>query len=559
MINSISIKNFTIIDFIDIEFHRGFTAITGETGSGKSILIEAIKLLMGQRADSNQVGPFGTKCILEATFNISDYSLQNFFSKNDLDYDMQNTILRREINNNGKSRAFINDSPVNLAVLKSLGACLLDIHSQHQTLLLNESFFQTDLVDSITGSHIKTHDSLIQSFREEHKSIRSLETRIDELKIQNEASNAQSEYFNFLIKELDDACLRPGEQKRLEDELNLIQNKALVVDSLSELHDCIDGEEYTISSLIEKQLKNLLKLSNSTESYTYLYERLNSVHIELSDISKECHNLLSTIEHNSLNINEVEQRLNTLYNLQNKHKVNSLEELIRKHQELKGKMDSEANISVLLKSLSIELKGKKKILDQLAGKINSNRLKVIPKIESIIVQKLKSLGIRNSQFEIHSQKINRYDYSCGAEITFMFSANKGVKTQKLSKVASGGESARLMLCLKSLLAQHQNLPCLILDEIDTGISGEIAAKVAKELKEISSKMQLIVISHLPQVAASAKRHIEISKTEDKGKTISEIKYLDEKERIMALTKMLSGESLSDAAIENAKALLQLSH
>lgn len=558
MINNIRIKNFTIIDFVEIEFHRGFTAITGETGSGKSIFIEAIKLLLGQRADSSQVGTFGTKCILEATFNISDYSLQYFFSKNDLDYDKNSTILRREITNNGKSRAFINDSPVNLALLKSLGACLLDIHSQHQTLLLNESFFQTDLVDGITGSHIKSHGSLIDKYRDEHKSIRSLESKLDDLIIQNETSSAQSEYFKFLIQELDEACLTPGEQNRLEDELSLIQNKALVVDSLSELHDCIDGEEYTINSLIEKQLKNLIKLSSSKESYSYLYERLNSVHIELTDLRKECNNLLVTIEDNTVNLNEVQQRLNTLYNLQNKHKVNSIEELIRKHEELKNKMDSATNTSDLIKALSLELNSKKKVLDQLAVKIHSNRVKIIPKIEFNIVKKLKSLGIPNSQFIIQAQKINKYDYSCGAEITFMFSANKGVEIQKLSKVASGGECARLMLCLKSLLAQHQNLPCLILDEIDTGISGEIAAKVAKELKEISSKMQLFVISHLPQVAASAKRHIEISKTENRGKTTSEIKYLDEKERIMALTKMLSGESLSAAAIENAKALLQLS-
>ena len=557
MLQQLSIKNYAIIDFLEIDFNEGFSVITGETGSGKSIILGALQLLMGQRADSKSILNSQNKCIIEGVFSIGNYNLETFFSSNDLDYDSQETLIRREISANGKSRAFINDSPVSLSILKEFSAYLIDIHSQHQTVLLNNSNYQLQLVDSLAQKHNPKHKLLLKEYKEGYVNLNSLEKELDKLLNEGEESKTQLDYLSFLFTELEEANLISGEKELLEGQVKVAENKEEVDQILQKVHFVLDANH--TSEAVNTQLFNLVQdlqnISSINGKYAELTERLNSTTIELVDISKESESLLSASQSESIDIESCRERLNLINQLEQKHRVLNFEGLLLKFEQIGESLlkysSTEARIEKIEKAIS---EAKLKLIKK-AAYISSNRIAIGKSIEGFIVSTLTELGIKNGQFKVSIVKNEELNDTGIDTIRFLFSANKGIDLQEMSKVASGGETSRLMLAIKSLLAKHLALPCLVLDEIDTGISGEIAGKIAKILTEMSSEIQLIVISHLPQVAAKATNHYKVEKKDINGKTQTLIHKLGAEERLEDLAKMLSGEQISEAALENAKALM----
>ena len=557
MLQQLSIKNYAIIDFLEIDFNEGFSVITGETGSGKSIILGALQLLMGQRADSKSILNSQNKCIIEGVFSIGNYNLETFFSSNDLDYDSQETLIRREISANGKSRAFINDSPVSLSILKEFSAYLIDIHSQHQTVLLNNSNYQLQLVDSLAQKHNPKHKLLLKEYKEGYANLNSLEKELDKLLNEGEESKTQLDYLSFLFTELEEANLISGEKELLEGQVKVAENKEEVDQILQKVHFVLDANH--TSEAVNTQLFNLVQdlqnISSINGKYAELTERLNSTTIELVDISKESESLLSASQSESIDIESCRERLNLINQLEQKHRVLNFEGLLLKFEQIGESLlkysSTEARIEKIEKAIS---EAKLKLIKK-AAYISSNRIAIGKSIEGFIVSTLTELGIKNGQFKVSIVKNEELNDTGIDTIRFLFSANKGIDLQEMSKVASGGETSRLMLAIKSLLAKHLALPCLVLDEIDTGVSGEIAGKIAKILTEMSSEIQLIVISHLPQVAAKATNHYKVEKKDINGKTQTLIHKLGAEERLEDLAKMLSGEQISEAALENAKALM----
>ena len=517
MLQYLSINNYALIDTIEINFSKGFSVITGETGSGKSILLGALQLILGERADTKVIYDKNRKCVIEASFVINSYNLSSFFSKHDLDFDTNQTIIRREIHSNGKSRAFINDCPVKLDLLKAFSSKVIDIHSQHQSLLINKSNYQIQLIDTLASIKVKDHNTHIKVFQSNLYELNTIKDQLDKILNGGVDSKNELDYLLFLNSELDEANIRNGEKEELETALQ--------------------------------------KISNLDLNYDDIRNRMQSISIELSDFSKECDLLLSKIEHNNFDIEEATQRLNLIYQLEQKHRVNNYQSLTEKHNEIKEKVEQLSSIDLHISNLENEISIINDKLNKTASIISANRLLVCPEIEDFVINTVKQLGINNGRFKVSVEQGEHLNSHGKDQVKFLFSANKGVPLQEMSKVASGGEISRLMLAIKALLAKHLKLPSLILDEIDSGVSGEIAGKISKILLEISKEIQLIVITHLPQVAAKAHYHFKVEKHDDANKNTTIINLLNENERLDELAKMLSGETISLAAIENAKALI----
>jgi len=557
MLQHLSIKNYAIIDSLEINFKKGFSVITGETGSGKSIILGALQLIMGQRADSKAICNSKSKCIIEGSFEIKNSNLLEFFTQHDLDYDPLNTIVRREIHANGKSRAFINDSPVRLDQLKEFGAYIVDIHSQHQTLSLNKSNYQLKLIDSLAQASFENHKVLLDVYRKDFKQFTILKTELKQLLDDGEESKSQLDYLSFLLDELQEANLKLNEKEELESALKTIENREVIVNTLHKINFIIEAnhESSPINSQLFELLQGIQKISSFDAEYSKLAERLHSVTIELADLSKESEILLSKLEHGDQNIDAKSERLNLINQLEQKHRVSDFNALIEKQKEIEKKVSKLSHVEGYTTELEDNIKALEIKLNKNAKAIHKNRTLVSSGIETFIIDTIKELGIKNGQFKVAiypQEKLNEWGRD---DICFMFSANQGVALQVMSKVASGGETSRLMLAIKALLAKHLDLPCLILDEIDTGVSGEVAGKIAKILTEMGAQIQLIVISHLPQVAAKANYHYKVEKIDLDGKSQTSIYELDEKQRLDELAKMLSGETISQAAMENAKALI----
>ena len=555
MLQYLSINNYALIDTIEINFSKGFSVITGETGSGKSILLGALQLILGERADTKVIYDKNRKCVIEASFGINRYNLSSFFSKNDLDFDANQTIIRREIYINGKSRAFINDCPVKLDVLKAFSREVIDIHSQHQSLLINKTNYQIQLIDRLASIKIEDHKNYIEAYQ---SSLNELKTVKDELdKIFNGGIDSKNEldYLLFLNSELDDANVLKGEKEELETKLKVFESRENIINTLKKVIYILDEQELPVSSQFHEILVDLQKISKLDVNYDDIRARMQSILIELSDFSKECDLLISNIEHNNFDIEETTQRLNLIYQLEQKHRVNNYQSLSEKHKEIKERVDQLSSIDLKVSNLENKISVLNDKLNETASIISANRLLVCPEIEAFVINTVKQLGIKNAQFKVSIEQEEHLNSQGKDQVKFLFSANKGAPLQEMSKVASGGEVSRLMLAIKALLAKHLNLPSLILDEIDTGVSGEIAAKISKILLEISKEIQLIVITHLPQVAAKAHYHFKVEKHDDANKNTTIINLLNENERLDELAKMLSGETISLAAIENAKALI----
>ena len=557
MLKQLSIKNFAIIDSLEIDFNDGFSVITGETGSGKSIILGALQLLMGARADSKSILDASQKCVIEGDFSIVNYKLEKFFKENDLDYDATETIVRREISSNGKSRAFINDSPVRLDLLKQFSTYLIDIHSQYQTIQLKKSNYQLQLVDSMSKATKPDHAKLLLAYQEEYHKLKQFEKELNTLLNEGGNSKTQLDYLAFLHNELEEANLVIGEKEILESQLKLAENQEQISSVLQKVNFVLDTNHSSepVNTLLFELVQDLQKISNYDLKYAELAERLNSTVIELVDISKESEILLSSSEGGTIDYEKSSDRLNLINQLEQKHRVLSFEDLLEKFNQISRKLTKHNSIDITIEKLENSISELKSNLHKKAQKLSQNRRATQHKIEDFIVSTLNELGIKNGQFQVGlntSPHLNEFGFD---EVRFLFSANKGVELQEMSKVASGGETSRLMLAIKALLAKHLALPCLVLDEIDTGVSGEIAGKIANILTEMSSEIQLIVISHLPQVAAKAKTHYKVEKLDRLERTQTQIRKLSSDERVDELAKMLSGERISSAALENAKALM----
>ena len=555
MLKYLSINNYVLIDTIEINFSKGFTVITGETGSGKSILLGALQLILGERADTKVIYDKNRKCIIEASFGIKKYNLSMLFSKYDIDFDANQTIIRREVYVNGKSRAFINDSPVKLNVLKSFSREVIDIHSQHQSLLINKTNYQLKLIDRLASIKIEDHKNYIEAYQSSLNELMTVRVELDKILNGSTDSKNELDYFLFLNSELDDANILKGEKEELERKLKVVESRKNIINTLKKVIYFLDEQELPVNNQLHEILVDLNKISKLDVNYDEIRARMQSILIELTDFSKECDSLISKIEHNNFDVEETNQRLNLIYQLEQKHKVNNYQSLSEKHKEIKDRVDHLSSIDVKVSNLENKISVLTDKLNKTASIISSNRFLVCPEIEAFVLNTVKQLGIKNAQFKVSIEQEDHLNSIGKDTVKFLFSANKGAPLQEMSKVASGGEISRLMLAIKALLAKHLNLPSLILDEIDTGVSGEIAAKMSKILLEISKEIQLITITHLPQVAAKAHHHFKVEKHYETNKNTTIINLLDENERLDELAKMLSGETISSAAIENAKALI----
>ncbi|MDP4266205.1 MAG: DNA repair protein RecN [Bacteroidota bacterium] len=550
MLQNLSIQNYILIDKLSIDFSEGLTIITGETGAGKSILLGALSLILGQRADMGVLLDKNRKCIVEGNFNIKDYSLNDFFLSNELDYD-DNTNIRREINPQGKSRAFINDTPVNLNILRDFILKLVDIHSQHQTLLLNESGFQLSVVDQYAQNH-----NILSEYKAHYKNLKSREDELKKIKEEDEKAKLDFDYISFLLNELAEANLTAGEQEELEERLQTLTHTEEIKTVLAKSCDMLSNNETNILDHLKEIDNGLNQLAGYFIKIKKLSDRLNICYIELKDITYELFNLNDNAGFDPSEVDEINTRLQLIYNLQKKHKVNSIADLLLIKDNLEIKVKTITSFDEKIELLNKDIIKYKNELSIIAEKISKNRLDAIPKIEKNIRELLVQLAIPDGILKIIHQQSAEFLADGTDKIKFHFSANKGMDMRELSKVASGGELSRLMLSIKSLISQKKLLPTLIFDEIDTGISGDVAARVGGILKMMSDNMQVIAITHSPQIAAKATNHFKVYKDSVGNVTKSAIKKLDEKERINEIAKMLSNDSLTDAALQNAIELMK---
>ena len=549
MITSLSIENFALIEKLNINFSEGFSVITGETGAGKSILLGALGLLLGKRADLASLKNKDEKCIIEATFNVKKYNLRSFFDENDIDFE-EETIIRREILPSGKSRAFINDSPTNLQQLQDLGFYLIDIHSQHQTLELSNQNFQIELLDSVA----KNQD-IIKNYSETLSQFKKVEVKYNELLTSKNALSKEQDYTTFLLEELIAADLKVGEQELFESELEKLNNIEFIKENIEKTLTIADDEQFGVIQNLKEIKLSLQKISNLSENYKELNDRISSVIIEFEDINQELKKEAENLELNPEKIELYNQKLQLLYTLQKKHQVETVEELLHIKEDLDSKAFLSSDIDNQIIKLEKEIHEKKNSLDKLGLQISKSRVEVAPKLVIRLTDILAQLGMPNAQFKFEINHQENYFSTGKDEIQLLFSANKGSDFGLLKKVASGGEMSRIMLAVKSVLSADTKLPTIIFDEIDTGISGEIANKMAEIMKVMSKEMQILAITHLPQIAAKGQFHYKVFKTIKENTTISEIKLLNSNDRILEIAEMLSGKNMSESAVNHAKALL----
>ncbi len=549
MLTSLSIKNYALIEDINIGLQPGFTIITGETGAGKSIMLGALGLLLGDRADFSSIRDTEKKCVIEGTFGISNYKLENFFKKEDLDYEKQ-SIIRREILPSGKSRAFINDTPVKITALQKLGTYLIDIHSQHETLSLGNAEYQFNVIDTIAKN-----EAVILEYKKELKEYKVLLNRFEELKEQQSQAAKEYDYNVFLLNELEEANLKEGMLEELEERYEELNNVEELTENLSSAVNTLQQEEIGSLDTLKSVRSSLSKISRLSANYENFHERIQSVIIELDDVEAEMTDALDRIEANPEELEVVNQKLQVIYNLQKKHNAENIEELLSIKQELQEKVSVTENAESALSEVQNAIKDQEVQLRKTAMKLHENREKIIPAFIEQTEQILKDLGMPNARLNIELE-IGKEFLSNGLDkLEWYLAANKGGSFKEIKKAASGGELSRIMLAVKSILAAQSNLPTIIFDEIDTGVSGEIAKKMGEILKKMGNNMQVIAITHLPQIAGKGATHFKIFKEDNETATQTKIVELEEKDRIEELALMLGGNTKSDSARAHAKALL----
>jgi len=551
MLGKLTISNYVLIDNSEIIFNKGLNIITGETGAGKSILLNALGLLMGQRAESGLILNQEKKCFVEGEFYIGDYELVDFFEINNLDYS-NNTIIRREIAVNGTSRAFINDTPVTLNILKELANYLVDIHSQHQTLNLGNGIFQLNVLDSVC-----LHTNLVNEYKQNFKEYKILKKQLDDLLLEASNSKKELDFLQFQFNELDEAGLEKINQSQLEEELETLTNAEEIKRNLLQAVNLVSENEHNALQTLTQIKQLLVKYSSKNNKLSELTERLNSLILEIKDWQNEVNDFENSVTYNPSLIDEINNTLSKLYHLQKKHQVNTVNDLQLLMSNISNRLNSIENIDSSIDKIKKQLTTQETLLSTIADKLNANRTKAIIKIEAEVHELLAQLNMKNARLKIELSVSEDFLFNGKNKVVFLFSANKGAELSEISKVASGGELSRLMLCLKSITAQHKKLPTIIFDEIDTGVSGEVADKIGTILKNIGSQMQVIAITHLPQLASKGNNHYYVYKEDTNERTYSKIKTLTRDERVKEIAKMLSNDKPTDAAIKNAKELLNI--
>ena len=552
MLQQLYIKNFTLIDELDIELHSGFSVITGETGAGKSIILGAIGLLLGQRADSKSIKQGADRCVIEAHFDLSRYDLKPFFDENDIEYDDHDTIIRRELTAAGKSRAFINDTPVALTMLKELGDQLMDVHSQHQNLLLNKQDFQLNVVDILANDskELEDYQQCFANYQQKTKELNQLREEI-------ERNKQNTDFLQFQYDELEAAQLVEGEQEELEQQSETMSHAEDIKTALYEADNALNGDESGVVSQVKSAYNALNGISKVMPKTDELTERLDSCRIELKDIADEVSQLLERTDFNPAELDNINNRLDRLYELEKKYHVETVEELIQQRDDLKLKLSHIENSDEAVSEMEKEVAKLRSLCTQRAETISTMRQATADNMRSQLAQRLEQLGMPHARFDVSITK-TELGKNGQDSISFLFSANTSTPLQPVSQVASGGEIARVMLSLKAMISGAVKLPTIIFDEIDTGVSGKIAEKMAQIMQEMGrTERQVISITHLPQIAALGSHHYRVSKEETKNGTVSHMTELNNEERITEIAQMLSGSDISDAAIQNAKELLKI--
>ncbi len=549
MLQNLIIKNYALIDTLNVDFSSGFTAITGETGAGKSILLGALSLLLGKRADSATVKNKEKKCIIEGTFAIQNYQLESLFKAEDVDFEPQ-TILRREILPTGKSRAFINDTPVNLHTLQRISQQLIDIHSQHETLAITNTNYQFKIVDALANT-----TKLVTNYNTHLKEYKALQAKLKQLKEEQETLLKEQDYTAFLLEELEQANLTEGQTKTLEEEYHTLQNVESIQEKLSQSEALLQQEQIGILELLNQLQANLQKLANTTPTYEKLYQQVQSNTIDLKDVLQSIVMLQEQVEANPQRLEELNAKLQTVYNLQQKHRVTTEAELLQIQNNLQEKVSNTVHLSTAIATTEKNYQETEQILNTLAEKIHNKRVEVVPNLIQQLETISNDLGMPNARFSMQIEKTDTFYPNGKDAVNLTFSANKGSDFKTLKKVASGGELTRIMLAVKAILANYSQLPTLIFDEIDTGVSGEIANKMATIMQQMARKMQIFSITHLPQIAAKANAHFKVFKNDVNQITTTQITALNYDERIVEIAQMLGGVQTSASAIAHAKELL----
>ena len=549
MLKSISIKNYVLIDELNISFNSGFSVITGETGAGKTILVDGISLLLGKRADLSVNRDKSKKCVIEGIFDIGAYNLKPIFDVNELDYDSE-TILRREISPSGKSRAFINDSPVNLLQLSKIGSRIIDIHTQHQNLNILDQDYQFEIIDAFSNNN-----EIVDEFRFIFNQFQELQRKIEKLKLDKENLNQSIDYNKFILNELDSANLFEENLEELEKNQVFLSNFEVISEELSFINNLLIDENIGIQTNIQKLLNSLSKISGKTENLNDLYERVLNLSTELDDINQELNEQFESLENNPEKLSLLIQKIDTVNTLLRKHSVNSIKDLKLVRDEFASKVDSTESIDEKIEEFEIKFNDLKNKLSKISKSITKKRMDAIPKFTTDIELILKDLGMENAKFKIELNPSNNFNSFGMDDINFMFQANKGFEYKDLKSSASGGEMSRIMLAVKSIIAKYRKIPSIIFDEIDTGVSGAISQKMGHIMRSLSKYVQTFSITHIPQIAAMGSSHYKIYKFDEDNITKTTIIKLAEEERIVEIAKMLEGSSISESAINHAKRLM----
>tara|TARA_A100001011_G_scaffold51814_1_gene49897 strand:+ start:9989 stop:11641 length:1653 start_codon:yes stop_codon:yes gene_type:complete len=549
LLKSISIKNYVLIDKLNISFSSGFSVITGETGAGKTILVDGLSLLLGKRADLSVNRDKTKKCVIEGVFDIGAYNLKSIFDLNELDYDSE-TILRREISPSGKSRAFINDSPVNLHQLSKIGSRIIDIHTQHQNLNILDQEFQFEIIDAFSNNI-----EIVDKFRFIFNQYQELQRKIEKFKFDKDSLNQSIDYNKFILNELDSANLYEENLEELEKNQVFLSNFEVISEELSFINNLLIDENIGIQTNIQKLLNSLSKISAKTENLNKLYERVLNISTEFEDVNQELNEQFESLENNPEKLSLLIQKIDAINNLLRKHSVSSIMDLKLLRDEFASKVDSTESIDDKIEEFEIKFNNLKNELTKISKKITKNRMDAIPKFTTDIELILKDLGMENAKFKIELKPSNNFNSLGLDDINFMFQANRGYEFKDLKSSASGGEMSRIMLAVKSIIAKYRKIPSIIFDEIDTGVSGAISQKMGFIMKSLSKYVQTFSITHIPQIAAMGSSHYKIYKFDEDNITKTTIIKLTEEERIVEIAKMLEGSSISESAINHAKRLM----
>ena len=551
MLQHLTIQHYALIEHLDIDFHEGFSVITGQTGAGKSIILGALNLLLGGRADAKAIQTGEKKCMVEASFAIENLNIESFFANNDIDYDAHDCIIRREVLQSGKSRAFINDTPVSAAKLKELGSSLIDIHSQHQNLLIRNEHFLINTLDIMAAQ-----PQLVSGYKCLYGQCRQAEYALGKLQQRAAKGHTDQEFMQFQLKQIDDAQLQEEEQQSLEAEQQILSHAEDIKQGLFTARNLLTNEDSSISQQIRLAIDALESITENFENASGLADRLKSTRIELDDIEAELETEADRVEYDPTRLGFVEERLNIIYELEQKHNVTSIKELLSIAEKLRVDLDAIENVDEDIKRQTAEVARIKALRDKTAAQLTASRKKAANTMQQELIEALHVLGMPNVQMEMEITPRTEPDATGADKVTFLFSANKNVPKQDVSAIASGGEIARLMLALKALIAKRASLPTIVFDEIDTGVSGTMAERMAQVMQQIAQTCQVICITHLPQIAALGSYHFRVYKEDNGDSTRSHIIQLNNEERVEEIAHMLSGETITEAAINNARALLK---